>query len=189
MICWAKIVVSGLLATAVVATLAWADPRRSREESPLPPSPPSPAPSDNSRKHFAGKLPITQLNEQEAILHALNRLGFGPHPGEVEQIQKTGLETWIQAQLHPENIADPVIDARLAEYPALGLSAASLFEKYPPTDVAAKRLGMKVDEYQKHVQDLAKQPPGMSSLPFKDQQEIVNELMQAKLVRAIYSER
>jgi uncharacterized protein (DUF1800 family) len=185
---WAKIVVSELLATAVVATMAWAGPHRSREESPLPPAPPNPARSDNSRKHFAGKLPITELNEQEAILHALNRLGFGPHPGEVEQIQKTGLENWIQAQLHPENTVDPMIDARLAQYPALALSAASLFDKYPPPDVAAKRLGLKVDEYQKRLQDLAKQPQGMSSLPFKDQQEIVNELMQAKLLRAIYSE-
>src|SRR6266566_2819235 len=152
MIRWAKIIASGLSALAVVVTLAWAGPRRSREGSSLPPSPPSPSRNDNSRKHFAGKLPITELNEQEAILHALNRLGFGPHPGEVEQIQKTGLESWIQAQLHPENTAEPVIDARLAEYPALALSAASLIDKYPPTDVAAKRLGMKVDEYQKHLQ-------------------------------------
>src|ERR1700676_1243554 len=98
MIGWAKIVASGLLAMAVVVTLAQAGPRRSREESALPPSPPSPGKSDNSRKLFAGKLPISELNEQKAILHALNRLGFGPHPGEVEQIEKTGLENWIQAQ-------------------------------------------------------------------------------------------
>src|SRR5258708_360960 len=140
MIRWAKIIVSGLLAAAVVATLAWAGPRRGRDESSLPRSPTNPGRNDNSRKHFAGKLPITELNEQEAILHALNRLGFGPHPGEVEQIQKTGLQNWIQGQLHPENTADPVIDARLAEYPALALSAASLIDKYPPTDVAADAL-------------------------------------------------
>src|SRR5712692_419815 len=175
MIRWAKIVASGLSALVVVVTLAQAGPPQTGER-------------DSSRKHFAGKLPINELNEQEATLHALNRLGFGPHPGEVEQIQKTGLENWIQSQLHPENTADPVIDARLAEFPALGLSAASLLDKYPPPDVAAKRLGLKVDEYQKRLQDLAKQPQGMSSLPFKDQQEIVNELMQAKLLRAIYSE-
>jgi uncharacterized protein (DUF1800 family) len=175
MIRWTKIVASGLSTLAVVVTLAWAGP-------------PNPGRRDDSRKHFAGKLPITELNEQEAILHALNRLGFGPHPGEVEQIQKTGLETWIQAQLHPENTSDPTMDARLAAYTALRLSASSLFDQYPPTEVAAKRLGMKVDEYQKHIQDLAKLPQGMSSLPFKDQQEIVNQLVQAKLVRAIYSE-
>src|SRR5260370_25413457 len=154
MIRWAKIVVSGLLARAVVATLAWAGHRRGRDESSLPRSPTNPGRNDNSRKHFAGKLPITELNEQEAILHALNRLGFGPHPGEVEQIQKTGLENWIQAQLHPENAADPFVDARLTEYPALRLSAASPLDKYPPIDVAAKRLGIKVNEYQKHLQDV-----------------------------------
>src|ERR1700730_9899164 len=147
MIYRAKIVALGLSLMSVVVTLAWAGP-------------PNPSRRDNSRKLFAGKLPITELNEQEAILHALNGLGFGPHPGEVEQIQKTGLENWIQAQLHPENIADPVVDARLAEYPALELSAASLLDRYPPQDIAAKRLGMKVEDYQKHLQDLAKQPGG-----------------------------
>ena len=166
----AKIIAAGILALAIVATLAWAGPPK------------------NSQKQFAGKLPITELNEQEAILHALNRLGFGPHPGEVEQIQKTGLENWIQVQLHPESTADSVVDARLAEYPALELSAANLYDKYPPPDVAAKRLGIKVEEYQKRLQDQAKQPQGINSLPFKDQQEIVNDLIQAKLLRAIYSE-
>src|ERR1700736_810258 len=107
MIRWTKIIASGLLATAVAVTLARASPRRSHEESSPPPSPSSPGRSDTSRKQFAGKLPIAELNEQEAILHALNRLGFGPHPGEVEQIEKTGLENGIRAKLHPEQTANP----------------------------------------------------------------------------------
>ncbi len=186
---WAKIACSGLLATGVIVTLAWAHLPRPQEESYPTALPPIPRKNDSAPRRFAGKLPITELNEQEAILHALNRLGFGPRPGEVEQIERTGLESWIQAQLHPENITDAEADARLSEYPALRLSAASLFDKYPQPDVAAKRLGMNVDEYQKRVQELVKQPQASSSLPFKDQQEIVNELMQAKMLRAIYSER
>ena len=186
---WSEIVGSGLLAAMALASLAWSAPRPGGAE--WFPSPPLPSRGDKGGGHadFAGKLPIRELNEEEAILHALNRLGFGPRPGQVEQIEKTGLENWIQGQLHPENIIDPVVDARLAQYPALGLSAAALLDRYPPDDVAAKRLGMKVEDYRKRLQEQAKQRGGANSLPFGDQNEIVNELMEAKMVRAVYSER
>jgi uncharacterized protein (DUF1800 family) len=186
---WAKIIGSGLLAAMSLATLAWAGPRRGSAELYSSPLLPSASDKSNGNANFAGKLPIRELNEEEAILHALNRLGFGPRPGLVEQIEKTGLENWIQAQLHPEAISDPVVDARLAQFPALRLSAAGLLDQYPPQDVAAKRLGLKVDEYQKRLQEQAKQPGGANALPFKDPNEIVNEAMEAKMIRAVYSER
>ena len=173
---WIEIVGAGIFAATFLASLAWAGP----------------GDKNASRPNFAGKLPIRELNEEEAILHALNRLGFGPRPGLVEQIEKTGLENWIQAQLHPENISDPVVDARLAQFPSLRLGAAALLDQYPPQDAAAKRLGISVDDYRKRLQDQAKQPAGSSSLPvnslpFKDQNDIVNEPMESKLVRAVYS--
>src|ERR1700691_1447268 len=106
---WAEIIGSGILALASLGTLALASPRGAGEK-PLPPGPEPPSgDSTNTRADFAGKLPIHELNEQEAILHALNRLGFGARPSEVAQIEKTGLENWIQAQLHPETISDPIV--------------------------------------------------------------------------------
>jgi uncharacterized protein (DUF1800 family) len=190
---WAEIVGSGVLAAISLATLAGAAPRRSRAENYPSPQPPSSKDQNSGNTNFAGKLPIHELNEEEAILHALNRLGFGPRPGQVEQIEKTGLENWIQAQLHPEKIADPLVEARIAQFPALGLGAAGLLDQYPSPDVAAKRLGIKTEEYQKRLQDQAKQAGGANSpsfaLPFKDQNQIVNDLMSAKMIRAIYSER
>jgi uncharacterized protein (DUF1800 family) len=194
---WTEMICAGVVAAvALVAPLTWAQPRRAPAPVPTAPSAPSApsAPKDNdktSARHanFPGKLPIRELNEDEAILHALNKLGFGARPGQVEQVKQTGLENWIQAQLHPENISDPVVDARLAQFPALSLNVAQLFDQYPPQDVAAKRLGLKIEEYQKRLQDLAKTPGGMSSLPFKDQNEIVNDVMAAKMIRAIYSDR
>ena len=37
--------------------------------------------------------------------HALNRLAFGPHPGDVDRVRKMGVAKWIDQQLHPEQIA------------------------------------------------------------------------------------
>ncbi len=180
---------SVILAVISVSILASPGPGRGAAESSSSPGASGGTAHNRGRANFAGKLPIRELNEDEAILHALNRLGFGPRPGQVEHIEKTGLENWIQTQLHPENLADPVVDARLAQFPALGLSAQGLLDQYPPQDVAAKRLGMKVEDYQKHLQDAAKQPGGLNSLPFKDQNEIVNDVMEAKMIRAVYSQR
>jgi uncharacterized protein (DUF1800 family) len=172
-----------------LATLAWAGPRRDNAHPPADSISFGGKEKSNERENFPGKLPIRDLNEDEAILHALNRLGFGPRPGQLEQVKAAGLENWIQAQLHPENISDPVVDARLAQLSTLRLTAAALLDQFPPQDVAARRLGIKVEEYQKRLQDWAKQPRGASSPPFKDQNLIVNELMEAKMIRAVYSER
>src|SRR6266446_6106679 len=43
-------------------------------------------------------LPITELSADEAILHALNRLAYGPRPGDVERVRQMGLAKWIEQQ-------------------------------------------------------------------------------------------
>ena len=40
------------------------------------------------------------LSKDQEILHALNRLTFGPRPGDVEAVRKMGLKKWIDLQLH-----------------------------------------------------------------------------------------
>jgi uncharacterized protein (DUF1800 family) len=186
---WANATSFGLLAVIVLWPASQASPMPNSSEVSPSAAPSRAADNAGARASFPGKLPIRELNEEEAILHALNRLGFGPRPGQVEQIEKTGLENWIQSQLHPENIPDPVVDARLAQYHSLALSAAGLLDQYPPQDIAAKRLGMKVEDYQRRLQELAKQAGGAATWPFKDPNEIVNDLLQAKMIRAVYSER
>src|SRR5713101_426882 len=39
-------------------------------------------------------LPITELSADEAILHALNRLAYGPRPGDVERVRQMGQAKW-----------------------------------------------------------------------------------------------
>jgi uncharacterized protein (DUF1800 family) len=144
-------------------------------------------------KAFKGRLPITELSEDEAILHTLNRLGYGPRPGDVERVRKLGLEKWIDQQLHPESLDDSALTARLDRYPSLALSAAKLLDQYPAPDVAAKRLGITVEEYRKRQEEMTKlhatAARAMGETPEMVPQRILEELAVAKLIRAIYSER
>src|SRR5260370_27633791 len=43
-------------------------------------------------------LPIGELSPEEAILHALNRLAYGPRPGDVERVRQMRLAKWIEEQ-------------------------------------------------------------------------------------------
>jgi uncharacterized protein (DUF1800 family) len=76
-------------------------------------------------------LPITELSADEAILHALNRLAYGPRPGDVELVRQTGLAKWIEQQLNPNSIDDHALDARVADYATLRMSTAKLIDEYP----------------------------------------------------------
>jgi uncharacterized protein (DUF1800 family) len=148
--------------------------------------------SSDSSKDVAGwqgQLPITELTEGEAITHALDRLGYGARPGDVERIRKMGLEIWINRQLHPETINDKAVENRLVDYSTLSKSAATLLNEYPQPNVAAKRLGITLEEYNKRIQDALHPPQGERAAPDKRPQVILSELMMAKLTRAIYSER
>lgn len=44
-------------------------------------------------------LPKSALSEDQQITHALNRLGYGPRPGDVERARRMGLARWIERQL------------------------------------------------------------------------------------------
>lgn len=97
-------------------------------------------------------LPITDLNESEAILHALNRLTYGPRPGDLEAVRQIGLAKWIDLQLNPDSINDSAVQARLEKYPTLHMSSAKLYSEFPQPQQAAKREGISVEEYRKQQQ-------------------------------------
>jgi uncharacterized protein (DUF1800 family) len=84
-------------------------------------------------------LPITELSGDEAILHALNRLAYGPRPGDVERVRQMGLAKWIDEQLNPGSLDDKVLEARLENYPTLRMSSAKLLSEYPQPKQAEKQ--------------------------------------------------
>lgn len=49
----------------------------------------------------------TALSPEQAATHVLNRLGYGPKPGDIERVTQMGVQNYIDIQLHPESIALP----------------------------------------------------------------------------------
>jgi uncharacterized protein (DUF1800 family) len=87
-------------------------------------------------------LPITELSPDQAILHALNRLAYGPRPGDVERVRQVGLAKWIEQQLNPSSVDDKAVEARLGDYQTLRMSTAKLIAEYPqpkPAVIQAER--------------------------------------------------
>ncbi len=154
-------------------------------------------------KKFKGKLPITQLTEDEATMHALNRLAYGPRTGDVARVEQMGLEKWIDQQLDPDSIDDSALDERLGKYPTLAMSSQQLLEEFPPPAQAAKQAGETKEDYKQQMQE--KRRDAMSDVAEtgngnvdKGQEalakiqgpgRIIAELSMAKVDRAVYSNR
>ncbi len=130
------------------------------------------------------------LSPDERIVHALNRLGFGPRPGDLDRVRAMGLAAYIETQLHPERIDDTPVASRLDRYETLGMTPQQLQIAYPPAQLVrtigrqlTTRMGIDPDSVADVLPELSAKPAKRSP------NRIVLELSQAKLIRAIHSER
>src|SRR5215213_3565348 len=86
------------------------------------------------------KSQAQKLTEEQRVVHVLNRLAFGARPGEVERVRKLGLEAYIEQQLNPSKVDDSALEARLRNFPTLGMSNGELLAKYPQPGQLLRRL-------------------------------------------------
>jgi uncharacterized protein (DUF1800 family) len=78
------------------------------------------------------KLFQKKLSKDDQILHALDRLTFGPRPGDVERLKKIGLKKWIFQQLHPDRMSEnPVLEAHLQQLESLNMTPLEAVQHYP----------------------------------------------------------
>ena len=74
-------------------------------------------------------------DDPKRALHALDRLTFGPRPGDVQAVAAMGVDKWIDLQLHPEQINDSVMQSRLAGYRTLQMSTREMVLAFPPNPI------------------------------------------------------
>ena len=98
----------------------------------FPQSSPSPKKKANPSR---SANPSGALGERQRSLHALNRLTFGPRPGDLNAVVGKGLDSWMEDQLHPESMDDSALNSRLAAYATTRMSLKQMAELFPSDNV------------------------------------------------------
>src|SRR5687768_8514629 len=133
--------------------------------------------------------------DNKTIVHALNRLGFGPAPGDIERVRRMGLSAYIEEQLNPSRLDDSSLNARLAQFKTLTLSTQEIARTYYLPAQAQRR---EVKRAGAAAAGSAEMRPEMTAPaePVRPaagggqgERQVLAELMQQKVLRAIYSER
>lgn len=122
------------------------------------------------------------LTERERATHALNRMAFGPRPGQVEMVMKIGVENWMRDQLNPEAIDNFYAEEYVTEKcPSVLMTGSEIFRKYrtkytpyenkPPTK--AEREKRRKEQQERN----------------RNRAEVRSQLRNSVYHRAIYSDR
>jgi uncharacterized protein (DUF1800 family) len=131
--------------------------------------------------------------DDRAVLHVLNRLGFGPTTGDIERVKRLGLAPYIEQQLHPERLVDDGMRARLASLQTVDKSTRELAQEYflPALMLRRQQQRQQGASTEAAPPDGARRemrtPEQMSAL--RAERTVLGELAQQKILRATYSDR
>jgi hypothetical protein len=119
------------------------------------------------------------------IVTVLNHVAFGPRPGDFERVQKMGIDAFIEEQLHPEAIDDSALEQRLANlYPTLTKSIGELMRDYPQQPRRVVPQLTKAERIDQLLNGL-----GLKSEMTQGPGEVISQLQEATLMRAVFSRR
>jgi uncharacterized protein (DUF1800 family) len=104
-----------------------------------------PAYPQAARLKVAKKPDPAALTERQRAIQALNRLTFGPRPGDVETVLLKGVDDWMEDQLHPESLDDSAVNARLGPYSATRMNPKQLAETFPSDNVIRQVIAGKLN--------------------------------------------
>jgi uncharacterized protein (DUF1800 family) len=161
--------------------------------------------SQKGKKPVAKKSNLKNLTEEQKASHLLDRVTFGPRPGEIERVMKIGWKKYLEEQLNPDRISDKVVEEKLKPLESVHLSNNQLAKNYVRPAAVRKALRSRGMDLPGNGANGANQNPqqmeadarykrreamkALAEMGYKPQQLVVQELQQAKILRAVYSER
>jgi uncharacterized protein (DUF1800 family) len=143
---------------------------------------------------FAVSSEPRELLPDEQVQQVLNRLTFGPRPGDAEKVRAMGVDRWIAEQLAPNKINDAAADQLLSHYQTLNAPTSELVETFRQLQQARRReqMQLRAEGDTASKQDARREAlasdPQLRDLA-RRAQRIVGDVQSAKLARAVVSER
>ena len=126
------------------------------------------------------------------IAHVLNRLSYGPRPGDVARVRTIGIQKWIEIQLSPSRIDNAAVDERLLRLLTLPLDSQTIQREYSGPAMVERRQSKATESTERSTSATEGTDPSMrgpmSEAQRKDRQ-VITDIAEAKLLRAVYSER
>ncbi len=108
------------------------------------------------------------MNSTPQSLHVLNRLGFGPRPGDLDAVRQLGVDRYIERQLDPESIPEPDdLTRRIDGLRTLRMTPVELFL-----------------EFQQPLRQAAKDDPDARKMARRAARQVIMEAVEARIVRA-----
>jgi uncharacterized protein (DUF1800 family) len=119
------------------------------------------ATNQKAQKSEKPKTKSAALAPDKQIIHLLNRIGYGPRPGDIARVRELGISKYIDEQLHPERIDDHGVEAELEPLQSLHMSVAEAYSKYPAPNQIAREMGFQPQNALANAAE--KSAPGKSS--------------------------
>ncbi|MGC4085135.1 MAG: DUF1800 domain-containing protein [Vicinamibacterales bacterium] len=132
----------------------------------------------------------SSATDTRIIQHVLNRVAFGPQPGDVERVRRMGVTAYIDQQLHPERLRDAGVEQRLTTFETLTLDSRTIAERYEIPALRARLAQQRAEGVDASADAPASQAQKLARRPEQQRANLpLVELSQQKMLRAIYSER
>ena len=130
------------------------------------------------------RLDHRELPADQQVIQALNRLTFGPRPGDAQNVRAMGLDKWIDLQLRPARIDDSSLDRFVARYDILKTDQNDLLRQY--ADFQRERQMVKRDRA-----DSTQSPEDRAMMRqlAQGRQQLVGQLQSERVARAVASNR
>jgi uncharacterized protein (DUF1800 family) len=136
-------------------------------------------------KKPASAVPPTP--DDRTIVHVLDRMGFGPRPGDVDRVRTMGLQAYVEQQLRPDRLSNEGVVERLASLETLTLSSREIVEGYILPVQRLRRRQQAQEPGASQESAPARNPELVQAA--RNARVVLDDMSSQKLLRAVYSQR